>query len=429
MRRYAGAGVLVLFAGAALLSTHVRAQAGAAEASGRLPREWRHWKYFRAIRLPETSAPRLVALLVPRRVYARADDGLADLRIIDENGNEVPYTRITFSGASRTTFLPSHKFESHYVAGRYTDFVIDLGPRPVHCNFLSVTATATAANLAVLAEIDSSDDGIHWPEVRKSAALFGSEAVSVSRNPVLHFPETTARFLRLRIFYPKGKFSIRTMAAGNLQRTPADRIAITQSLPPSASSTRSTTMWNITLDAAIPADQADFETTQTEFSRRALIFTSQHGGRWNRAGLGMISRVVRDGERESTLSVGFPAVRSRLWRVELENESDPPLAGVKLRLSMMPQRIIFRQRPGRAYLLLYGQSEASQPSYDLAETVPENDLRAAPLVASVEAEQTNLAWVDPRPWTEKHASVLWLATIVAVLILGLAAVRAIRRPA
>jgi hypothetical protein len=420
---------MVLFAAAAFLSTHARAQLGAPEGSGRLPQAWRYWKYFREIRLPETSAPRLVALLVSRRVYARADDGLADLRIIDESGNEVPYAKITFAGASHTTFLPSRKLESHYVAGRYTDFVIDLGPRPVRCNFLSVTATATAANLAVLAEIDSSDDGSHWREVRKSAALFGSEARGVSRNPVLHFPETSARFVRLRIFYPKGKFSIRTMAAGNLQETPADRVPITQLLAPSASSTRATTVWNITLDGPIPADQAYFETTQAEFSRRALIFTSAHGGRWNRAGLGMISRFLRDGERESTLSVAFPAIRSRLWRVELENESNPPLAGVKLRLSMTPQRIIFRQRPGRAYLLLYGQSEASQPSYDLAETVPENDLRAAPLVASVEAEQTNLAWVDPRPWTEKHAAVLWLATIVAVLILGLATIRAIRRPA
>jgi hypothetical protein len=429
MRRYAWAGLPVLLAVAAFPAIHARVQVAGGETPHQLPHQWRFWKYFREIRVPATSAPRLVALLVPRNVYARAERDLADLRIIDERGAEVPYAKITFTGATRTTFLPSRSLEGRYVPGRYTDFVLDLGRRPRSCNFLSVSAPATAANLAVLAEIDSSQDGIHWREVRKSAALFGSQALEHSPNPMLYFPETTARFLRLRIFYHGGKFSLRTMAAGHKATTPADRIAVTHFLAPSASSTPSTTLWQISLEGAIPADQADFETTQQEFSRSVLVFASRHGGTWRRVGLGMISRVHHEGGVEARMGVVFPAVRSRLWRVELHNESDLPLANVKLRLSMTPQRIIFWQRPGRSYLLLYGQSQVPEPEYDLAQTVPTINLRAAPLLATAEARQTNPAWVDPRPWSEKHAAVLWLATIVAALLLGLASIRAIRRPA
>jgi hypothetical protein len=95
---------------------------------------------------------------------------------------------------------------------------------------------------------------------------------------------------------------------------------------------------------------------------------------------------------------------------------------------MTPRRLVFRQEPGRTYRLLYGQSEALPPQYDLPQTVSEETLRAAPLLASAAHEQTNLDWIDPRPWSEKHGAVLWFATILAVLILGLAAARALRRP-
>ena len=52
---------------------------------------------------------------------------------------------------------------------------------------------------------------------------------------------------------------------------------------------------------------------------------------------------------------------------------------------------------------------------------------AAPLIATASPEQTNANWIDPRPWSEKHSAVLWAATLLAVLILGLAAVRALRQ--
>ncbi len=426
--RYAVAAVLVFLVAAAALPARGGAEAGQSRTFGSLPRKWRHWKYFRSIDLPPTSAPRLVAMLVPEQVYTRAQSHLADLRIIDNRGREVPYAMITFTGSSRTTFLPSHHSASYYVPGSYTDFLLDLGPRPRRCNFLIVTAKATAANLAVVAQIDSSDDGYHWRQVRKSAALFGSQALNASPTPILHFPETTARFLRVRIYYRKGKFAIRTMAAGNELKTPADRIAVTGLLAPVHSSIPRASLWQISLHGPLPVDEVDFGTTEPGFSRRVLVFSNRNGRDWSLAGQGIISRVRHYGETKSKLSVGFRPVRSPLWRVEVENESDPPLANVRLRLSMTPQRIVFRQLPGRQYWLLYGESIVLKPRYELAQTVGRSALHAAPLLATAGARQSNRDWIDPRPWTEKHPAVLWVATILAGLLLALAALRAVRRP-
>lgn len=428
-RSKSATGVLLVLAAAALFALNVRGGNRQAAAPGRLPQHWRHWKYFREIRLPAASSPRLVALRVPPSVYAHAQDHLDDLRIIDGRGDQVPYAKIRFTGSSRTTFLPSYSLRSRYEPGSYTDFLLDLGPKPVSCNFLSVSAPAKAANMAVLAEIDASNDGRHWRQVRKSAALFGSVAENSSPSPLLDFPKTTARYLLLRVYYGRGKFPLQAVAAGYEQQSPSDRTWITSRLAPSRSSTPQTTEWQISLDSPIPADEVDFYTTQPVFSRQVSIFAMENGGHWDLVGNGVILRVHRHGHVETRTSVGFPSVRTRLWRVQMQNQSDPPLADVQLRLSMTPQRIVFRQRPGRRYRLLYGQIEAQPPQYDLAQTVAGGSLGAAPVVATLGPRRTNTDWVDPRPWSEKHASVLWAATVLAALILGLAAFRAVRRPA
>jgi hypothetical protein len=46
--------------------------------------------------------------------------------------------------------------------------------------------------------------------------------------------------------------------------------------------------------------------------------------------------------------------------------------------------------------------------------------------ATLGAEDVNSAWVDPSPWTERHGAVLWVALVLAVIILGAVAVRTLR---
>lgn len=397
----------------------VRAIEAQPQPAGALPSHWHHWKYFRRIRVSESSASRLVALIVPVAVYTRAEPRLADVRIIDDRGREIPFAEITFPGSTRTTYLPRRALQARFVPGQFTEYVLDLGPRSLPCDFLAITGAAT--HPAALVQIDASDNGRDWRPARKRAAI------GKWPNPVLAFPETIARFLRLRIYYREATFTIRTMIAGRQARIPPDRVSVTALLDPEPSTTARTTVWRIDLHGPTPVDEADFETTQPAFSRTAAVFASANGQDWNRAGEGSIFRTARDSTPTERLNVAFPPHRDRYWRVELRNGNDSPLAAVRLRLSMTPRRLVFRQEPGQQYRLLYGQSEAEAPRYDLARTASEQTLRTVPLLASAANEQTNVDWMDPRPWSEKHAAVLWLATLLAVLILGLAAARALRR--
>jgi hypothetical protein len=48
--------------------------------------------------------------------------------------------------------------------------------------------------------------------------------------------------------------------------------------------------------------------------------------------------------------------------------------------------------------------------------------------ATLGAEQINNDYQDPRPWSERHPAVLWIAVIVAAALLGFAALRSLANP-
>jgi hypothetical protein len=89
---------------------------------------------------------------------------------------------------------------------------------------------------------------------------------------------------------------------------------------------------------------------------------------------------------------------------------------------------VFRYEPGRQYRLLYGNSRATAPQYDLGQLTDVKSRESASL-ATIGAEVVNQAYVDPAPWTERNQAVMWVALVVAVAAIGVLAVRALRSAA
>ena len=116
----------------------------------------------------------------------------------------------------------------------------------------------------------------------------------------------------------------------------------------------------------------------------------------------------------------------RFWRVAVLNGNDAPLSGAAPTLYMTPTHVVFDQQPGRAYRLLYGQSQAKEAQYDLARLVNPKQIEAA-VAGRLGPEEINADWTDPRPWTEKYDVILWLVLGIAVILLGFSALRSLRR--
>jgi hypothetical protein len=79
-------------------------------------------------------------------------------------------------------------------------------------------------------------------------------------------------------------------------------------------------------------------------------------------------------------------------------------------------------------MLLYGDPKLVPAEYDYSRFFREEPNAAR---AQLSAETENAAYKgrpDDRPWSERHQSVMWIAMLVAVVVLAVLAIRGMMAP-
>ena len=387
------------------------------------PQAWRSWSYSREIISPAANESGLTAIVVPEDVYAHSANQLADIRIVDDEGREVPFVLSVPSGHTHTERRAVRTHEQSFAPGEFTQFVLDAGANAPFHN--SILVNTSEKDFIVWAEVAVSDDARQWRIVCDRAPLFRFNKQNLQGTQTLHYSETNARYIRLRILEGSHRFPVTSINVLYEVTTPAERVPISVQLVAAQSANPRESVWRADLPAELPVNEVRFETDQPEFSRSVTIESSDDGQEWSPVGAGEIYRFHHDDVLREWLQVGFSGGWSSHWRVRVMNGNNSPPAAARVILYMTPRRIIFRADPARHYLLLYGQSEAKPPQYDLERTIRPEDFQKLP-VATLGGEQINSEYEDPRPWSERHPAVLWIAVIIAAGLLGLAAVRSLR---
>jgi hypothetical protein len=245
---------------------------------------------------------------------------------------------------------------------------------------------------------------------------------------VVHYSENNARYLRLQIYDAERQFPVTGAQVLDEVVVPAERVAIAATMAQDSTARAGTTSWTADLGTPnLAPDEVRFAAGPAEFSRTVDIENSHDKKEWEPCGHGEIYRFRQGESTREELSIGMHQSRgARYWRMIVRNGNDAPVPGALPAFYMTPRHLVFEQQPGRSYRLLYGQSEAKRPQYDLARRVNAKQMEAA-VVAGLGPEALNTDWADPRPWTEKYDVVLWLALGIAVVLLGFSALRSLRR--
>lgn len=405
---------------------------GATVAATDLPSAWRSWRYFRAIE--ESRPDALNYITLDRLVFSHSENRLADLRIIDDSGGELPYEiRTQITPPLQPVSVPATLRENSFVPGQFTQVVLDLGERPRFHNSLRVQTPES--DFINWVDVAASDDAHVWRIVNPRAPISRFRKENLEGNQTVRYSENNARYLRVRIQEAGHSFQvagIEVFASPALKKEAPAEIAkpLVVSLPPDVAGAGAQTQWTVDLGSAtIPVASFNLETTQPEFYRAVRILTSTDGKEWQPAGGGEIHRYAVGGKTEESLAVScYESWGPRYWRVEVLNGNDAPLSAARLSL-VMPQRfVLFHPMPNRRYRLIYGNIRVAAPQYDLGRTlqIPAIEAMAHP---ALETEELTSNFADPRPFTERHPNLLWIALGVAVLLLGFAALRALRTPA
>ncbi|HUE55797.1 MAG TPA: DUF3999 family protein [Candidatus Udaeobacter sp.] len=405
---------------------------GASILSTDLSSAWRSWRYSRTIESGRADALNYITL--DREVFSHSENQLADLRIVDELGQELPFEmRSQINAPPEPVRLATTLRENSFVPGQFTQVVLDLGERTgFHNNLRVQTPESDFINWV---EVAASDDAHLWRIVNARAPISRFRKENLEGNQTVRYSENNARYLRVRIQESGRAFVVSgvevfSSPAAKTDSPAAGDVLLTTLVPPDPSGAPSQTQWTVDLGgAAIPVAKFNFETTQPEFYRAVRLLTSTDAKEWQPVGGGEIHRFVLNGKTEESLGVQcYGMWGPRFWRVEVLNANDAPLSAVRLWLAMPLRFVLFHPVQNRSYRLIYGNARAAAPQYDLARTL---HIQANEVMAHLElgSEEGTSNFADPRPFTERHPNLLWIALGVAVLLLGSAALRAMRTPA
>jgi hypothetical protein len=413
------------------LALIVTACLAAGPSTAGLPESWRSWRYFRPIDAPSGAERGLVRVSLPLEVVGRAQPTFADLRVIDDRGTEVPHVLHARVGRRTVSWRATALSEVGFVAGEYTQAVVDTGTSAELHNTIEVEIADR--DFFTWAQVAASDDREVWVVLRERAPLFRFDKEDLQGTRTISYPDTRARWLRLHLTGNE-KRNLRSVRVAEEVIEEAEHVPLPARPTLERNPPEGESVWVVDLaHAHVPVSVVRCETERLEFHRPVRVSASDDGESWNEVAQGEIHRhgqPVAEGaearERQQ-LRVRFDEARGRHWRIAVVNRNDTPIDDLRCELLWTPRHVVFRPvSGGGGYRLLYGNHRASPPAYELARLTTRDDReQAAP--ADLGLPSVNEDYVSPEPWSERHPGVLWLALGLATVVLGWLALRSLRR--
>lgn len=411
----------------ALAGLAVAAVVAVVPVAAAIPSAWNHWRYSAPVAVDATTSARLVGVVVPRAVIERSGRAPDDFRVIDADGVEVPFVFRVRRGTTESAWRQAKVLEPSVAPGAYTQATIDLGPAAPAHNTIRLDLTSDGDFLTWV-EVAISENATSWRILRDRAPVYNLQSEGMGRAVEVTYPESLSRYLRIRVLDGTKPYRVIGAEVASLRTTAPDLVPAEAAFAQDASRPHKTT-WVSTTD--VSGDWVSVlrvEGTPDAYDRPVSVETSQDGRTWQAVAYGEIYRRTDRGQERESSAVRIPETQASHWRVTIDNRNDAPLAGVRPVLYVMPRRVVFRQEPGRQYRLLYGNAKAVATDYEFAR-LTEADAIDAAAPAQLGAEELNAAYVDPSPWTEQHPIVLWAAlglAVVVLVVLALVALRTVR---
>jgi hypothetical protein len=282
----------------------------------------------------------------------------------------------------------------------------------------------------VWAEVALSDDAKTWRIVEPRTPIARFRKRSVDGIQTIPFQGLNSRYIRVRIFETEEQFGVTGLAVLREESHPATLGEVPVAFQLASSDDTTETAWTVNLaPLRVPISQVRFTTETPEFYRAVRISGSEDGKIWNYRGSGVIYRYKQGATIRESLSVDFLEwLGNRLIRVDVINGNDQPLRNAKLKLLAVPRTIVFRPKPSTNYLLVYGNERAGAPQYDLSHFLEAGPAKPVYVLLSLGTEEATTNYRDPRPFSERHPSVLWIALAIAIVLIGLTALKTLRTP-
>jgi hypothetical protein len=358
------------------------------------------YRYQRPFR-PTGAGP---AELVPDgALYAHSRVGLADLRVLDAAGAQVPWRPEPRAAEAFRRSLP---VLDRGRRGALAVATVDVGPgrHVVDRITLEIPDGRFVGSVTAL----GSDDRRTWTRLG-TTQIYSVGGASPARSTTALLAPSDYRYLELRATHV----------------SQIDRVTVAASPPhaalvPVAAAVRSgPSVVSVDIGHAhVPVDELRISSATSRYDRP---FTVEAGGAVVAAG-----RLVKVGGSAAT-TVPL-AVRTRRLRIVIANGDDPPLRAIRVSLFARPRTLLLEGGHPSPFTLYYG-GPARAPVYDYAR-LPRTALDLAQAKRGrLGAEQANARFhvPDTRSFVARHRSLVTAALVLAGAVVAAAGALALRR--
>jgi hypothetical protein len=433
---------------------------------------------------PLTPAPgrALQTVIVPIEAYRGAlHESLADLRVFDPEGDEVPHAIRTLADPSveppSSTVLPLFPLRKDLEAEQGGELeihversadgeVIDIrsAPRddtavettdvepppegPIAYYILdtrgiddpivklTVRLGETEADYVLPLRVEASDDLERWAPVHVAAPLVRLEFEGNRiEHDELDLRPTRAKYFRLR--WPDQELPaplVEVVAESQPRRAEPARVSLTLRGKPVANEPGT---YSFEAGGFVPADRVHVRLPDANTLIKATLESSNDpDGPWTIATRQRFYRIVDNGNEIEQPPSSLGRRAPRYWRLRVtagrkDLGSSPP----GLTLSFHPDQLLFVARATATHTLAYGSYKASAPDFDvsdlmgLAERASDEPLpRASAKLGPQTSVSGPAALEEPPPPPPLRTYALWALLVVSVLLLLVFAVRLLREP-
>ena len=373
------------------------------------------WPFFVEV-TPRAGASGTYDLVVPLQVMDKAQTDLADLRLYDAQGREIPYALRIRKEIDEQREIAAHLFNQTSVGATTSEVSVDVGEDAGEHN--EVEIDAAGPNFRRRVDLEGSDSGKEWRTLKTGGVIFNFESGNKSvESKLLSYPTSRFRYLRARVFADEltddkapvvtgVKVVMAVREKGELATwgvpVPAYQLLRNQGALASA--------WTIDLGARVPCDRLTIEMDDESFSRPFQLEAVDDPQNIRLIASGELTR--RIGEARQPLLIRFDnEEQARKLRLLVTDYSNQTLSISSINASAPARQLVFelKEAAKQPLRLFFGNPKATAPHYDFEKNLPAR-LSTAPVRGEVGAAVSNPDYKpEPLPLTER---IPWLIYVV-----------------
>lgn len=375
------------------------------------------WQWVRNVSVQPVP---LVEFRLDEQVLFEAREDLADLRLYDASGREIPYALRTLYEVNTSDEFEARLFNRSKV-GPLSLASLDLGENPETHNEIRIETSG--ANYRRQVRVDGSDDGETWAQLASDALVFqfssGGRTVEEDR---VRYPDSRHRYLRVAVGADRGE-DAPTISSVVVRRTIEAQgehnefPAVGQAREATRDQGRPASLYTLEFGGRIPLNAVQFYVNETEFVRPFRLEKPRPDSRYPEL---VASGTLRPSADDGPVVIPFDEIFASTLTLTIIDDRNPPLGAYSIAARSPVRQMLFDASQIQAPLqLYYGNPTADHPNYDYRATVPSvGELAAQPVQAFADPHEPYAEYVPPaKPLTERSPWLVYLVLTIACLAL------------